>query len=462
MSKVGSWSTTAGNNNATPPDGWPEGQAPSTVNDCAREMMASIRTMIATPDWIDIGSSPSYLSSTAFSLGTANTVDFVVGRRIKLFDATTLYGTIYGVSGTHVDVRLDSGAITGQLSSVALGVLSPAVNSVPDSVMGRRNIIINGQFDVWQRGGSFNGIGNGITYTADRFFMNMNSDGTVLVSRDSRSSSAGAVPTLAQAGVFMTNSMHVEVQNTDTVVAANDYAVIQQRIEGIIWRRVAHKPLCLSFWAHTNRTGIYCVAVQNDNGSASYVANYTLSAANTWTRFTIPFAAAPTDPYTWNYGGGTGLIVSWTLMGGSSHQSNPNEWTATNAVCTSSQVDFMDVAGNTFRLAGVQLEEGIAATPLEPTPLLMEYDIVKRYYEADNVTRFYYSNAAFQDDRVSIQFSVQKRAAPTMTIIPGVENNVFQVEAINSTTGKFDMRVIASNTGPVSEDGAEWRADSEL
>lgn len=42
MSDVSQWSTTAASNNATPPDGWPEGQAPSTVNDCAREMMAAL------------------------------------------------------------------------------------------------------------------------------------------------------------------------------------------------------------------------------------------------------------------------------------------------------------------------------------------------------------------------------------------------------------------------------------
>jgi hypothetical protein len=39
MSDVTSWSTTAASNNSAPPDGWPEGQAPSSVNDCAREQM---------------------------------------------------------------------------------------------------------------------------------------------------------------------------------------------------------------------------------------------------------------------------------------------------------------------------------------------------------------------------------------------------------------------------------------
>lgn len=42
MSNVSAWSVTAGSNNSSPPNGWPEGMARSAVNDCAREMMAAL------------------------------------------------------------------------------------------------------------------------------------------------------------------------------------------------------------------------------------------------------------------------------------------------------------------------------------------------------------------------------------------------------------------------------------
>jgi len=70
------WSTTAGDNNASPPDGWPEGQSPSSVNNCAREMMAAIKR-----SWNDdhpvnasTGSNSAYqlvtsASSTAYATG---------------------------------------------------------------------------------------------------------------------------------------------------------------------------------------------------------------------------------------------------------------------------------------------------------------------------------------------------------------------------------------------------------
>lgn len=37
------WSQTAASNNATPPNGWPEGMNPAQVNDTAREMMAALK-----------------------------------------------------------------------------------------------------------------------------------------------------------------------------------------------------------------------------------------------------------------------------------------------------------------------------------------------------------------------------------------------------------------------------------
>lgn len=38
-----SWAETDADNNGTVPDGWPENQAPSTVNDCGRSMMGAIK-----------------------------------------------------------------------------------------------------------------------------------------------------------------------------------------------------------------------------------------------------------------------------------------------------------------------------------------------------------------------------------------------------------------------------------
>lgn len=142
MSKLGSWSTTAGSNNSTPPDGWPEGQAPSTVNDCAREMMASIRTVFNDAQYFDPNLTPTFVSSTTFTVAGDQTSAIHQGRRLKLFDATagvatTIYATVLTASFTTVTTiscSVDSGALTSSLSSFAIAVLSRNNSSLPQGL----------------------------------------------------------------------------------------------------------------------------------------------------------------------------------------------------------------------------------------------------------------------------------------------------------------------------------------
>lgn len=128
--KWGLWSTTAASNSNTPPDGWPEGQAPSTVNDCAREMMAQIRVGLndLAQGFIDLGQSPTFVSSTTFTTPNNDLSYMPVGSRLRFnVGASTLYGTVVSASfstNTFINVTLDSGALTASLSSMAVGVFA--------------------------------------------------------------------------------------------------------------------------------------------------------------------------------------------------------------------------------------------------------------------------------------------------------------------------------------------------
>lgn len=463
MSKVGSWSTTAGNNNATPPDGWPEGQAPSTVNDCAREMMAAIRTLAADAQYIDLNNTPSYKSATQFSLATADATNFEVGRRLKLFDTTTLYGTIISISATQVQVRLDGTGsfLSTSLSSVAVSTQTNSNPSAPMSVVRNKNMVINGQMNVWQRGGTFASVINN-QYTADRFKLEQVSSAVMNASRSERSANASNVPTLAQAGYFLNNALQFSVSTTDVAIAAADVAFISYNMEGYDWGQIAHKPLGLSFWVKSNCTGVYCVSLRSTAPSASYVQNFTLSAANTWARFFVPFPEAPTTPYTWDYSQGIGLRIGWTLACGSLYQATAGAWTAMNAVATSSQVNFLATAGNHFAITGVQLTEGGADNMVEVRPGTEEFTKCQRYYESDFATTNFTAAGAAEEMRYSFPFSVQKRAAPTMTIASGILVNTTLATAINTTTAKFDFRVVGTGAGIVSADNVIFTADSEL
>lgn len=131
--KWGLWSSTAGSNSATPPDGWPEGQAPSTVNDCAREMMAQIKVGILdiAKGFIDIGMSPTFVSSTKFTTPNNDLAYFPVGSRVLANDATTLYGTIISASfstNSAFTVTWDTGSATSSLSSLGVSVVKPSTD----------------------------------------------------------------------------------------------------------------------------------------------------------------------------------------------------------------------------------------------------------------------------------------------------------------------------------------------
>lgn len=114
MSDVSTWSTTAGNNNSSPPDGWPEDQSPSSVNNCGREMMASIKR------WYDginaalagtiRGCVPSNAADTdhdiSFSAGTyiGSSREYTLPAYTKQFDAAFAEGTNAGGLGDSVSL----------------------------------------------------------------------------------------------------------------------------------------------------------------------------------------------------------------------------------------------------------------------------------------------------------------------------------------------------------------------
>lgn len=130
------WSTTAANNaTADPSINWQEGQAPSTVNDSARAMMAAIAVQFQTGwEWQEWGDTPTYVSGTQFTVPGNLTSRYTVGRRVRAsVSAGTVYGTIANSvysSLTTVTLALDSGALDSGLSEVDVGILNPAFPSL--------------------------------------------------------------------------------------------------------------------------------------------------------------------------------------------------------------------------------------------------------------------------------------------------------------------------------------------
>jgi hypothetical protein len=73
-----SWSETDASNNSPTPNGWPEGQSPSSVNDCARMMMGAVKRFWDRINgrYASTGSANAYVMSPDMALGA-----YVVGER---------------------------------------------------------------------------------------------------------------------------------------------------------------------------------------------------------------------------------------------------------------------------------------------------------------------------------------------------------------------------------------------
>ena len=135
MASVATWSTTAGNNNSASPDGFPEGMAPSGLNDGMREIMAQLKTQFLDCEWLDHNDTPTQTSATTFTISGDVTDKYLPGRGIKCYGTTmgTFYGRIvsssYSSPNTTVTVNLLGSSLTTNLSQVYLSILTPGINN---------------------------------------------------------------------------------------------------------------------------------------------------------------------------------------------------------------------------------------------------------------------------------------------------------------------------------------------
>ena len=131
---IKNWSTTAADNTSLAGVTAAEGMAPSAVNNLIRGVAAEVREWYEDAEWIDFGDTPTNVDADTFTVETDLTARYTVGRRVKLEDSSTLYGTItassYSSPDTTVDVTLDSGSISASLTAVAVGIINPTNTSL--------------------------------------------------------------------------------------------------------------------------------------------------------------------------------------------------------------------------------------------------------------------------------------------------------------------------------------------
>lgn len=320
------------------------------------------------------------------------------------------------------------------------------------------NLLIGGDFSLnpWQRGTTFTGIATG-AYSADRWRVDYVTTAVVDVLK------TADAPTIAQAGAFAQHCLHIDVTTADALIAATDVFTVGQRIEGLNaaylgWGQTGARSATLSFWVKSPKTGIHCVAFRNSATDRSYIAEYTVSVADTWERKTVTVPGDTTG--TWLYTTGIGINITWALVAGANFQATAGAWASSAAIATANQVNCLDNVANNFKLALVQFEMGSQARPFGAKPF---YDVLaacRRYYQksfalatapAQNLGTFTgehiwdYPGGGSDMDRV--QFGTPMRVAPTITLYnPAATNGELRNETDNADWS-------ASGTGHITELG---------
>ena len=291
------------------------------------------------------------------------------------------------------------------------------------SVIGRKNYIINGNFDIWQRGTSLTG-GGALNFLADRW----------------QFEGSGAIYNLSQ-GTFTAGQ--TDVPNNPkyyldiTVTSADDLSRLEQNIEDVY--TLAGETVTVSFWAKYTTTAptnfnVYLVQKFGSGGSAD--VSTTVLSGQTLTTSWQKFTGTVTLP-----------SISGKTVGTGSSLMFRGPWNSNN--------ETYDI-----QVAQVQVEKGSVATDFEVRHIGEELHLCQRYYHQSVDGIAYNDGGAYfgtTTAKVWYEYPVEMRVNPTISFGGSASNytvlvggNVITATAIASsnitTKGAFNNLTTSSQT----------------
>ena len=314
----------------------------------------------------------------------------------------------------------NSGSLTIQAPSDAGNntLTLPATSSTlaTQNALGVRNLIINGDMRIAQRGTSSTGQSNvgGGYRTVDRFAWQLSSSMGTWTQEQSTDAPTG-----------FSHSIKHTCTTAATFGANNDAHQIFQRIEGqnlqhLNYGSLNAKTLTASFWIKSNLTGTYTVALYGNNGSSTRQIGSTvvINSANTWEKKTVTFVGDTANILQNNNGQGLNLTI-WLACGSNRYSAGfDTSWVNYNALtgASPSQTLLGTSVNDYLAITGVQLEIGDTATPFEHRPYDMELQRCYRYYHQRTVGGGATADNDYSLNAWGVTFPVTMRTTPTVTV----------------------------------------------
>jgi len=306
---------------------------------------------------------------------------------------------------------------------------------------GRRNLIINGNMSVWQRGTAQTTVATGVGYLADRW--QVATGGSAQLTHEQSTDSPPGFP----------YSLKISPSVTDTLVSTEQMHVTQlieaQNMTFLNWGSNDGIPITVSFWAKSSDTSNKCLWLYAQDAGDHIARQFNCSKANTWEKFTFTIPPNPGGVIANN--NGTGLYVRIVLDAGASAADGnlPETWTnlTTSDRYGNLEPGFAESTSNEFYLTGVQVEAGKNATDFEHRSYGEELALCQRYYirynASDPYTRWGLGIAQNTTAlNVIIHHPVTMRGVPTVIEDSGIGT----IQASNTYLG-YSSTASATLTG---------------
>lgn len=265
---------------------------------------------------------------------------------------------------TAVQTALD---LKAPLDSAAL--VNPTINGIAQSgYTGFKNYIINGNFDIWQRG---NGPFINYIYGADRWVCYHN---TAAMNSSNTSS----------------NGIQKRIAHIQDVTAGGSF--LAQAIE-----------LPLVGFGHPFTIGKkFTVSVRYS--STTKISPRLIFRDGVVGAHPVNLDSTMTSPM---YKGGSSVAetVSWTF--------NVDGAVVSTNSCLVLSLHSESASSNVYMFQ-VQLEEGSVATPFEQRPIGLEFSLCQRYYEVGRIAVYNNTSLDSATNGAGINFQTRKRVTPTL------------------------------------------------
>lgn len=302
------------------------------------------------------------------------------------------------ISTNTFDISANTGNISTNTSNIATNTSNIATLTTRTDLIPGRNKIINGNFDIWQRGTSFNLY----QYTADRWVNVLLGSSASTVTRQNFTLGQTDVPG---------NPSHYYRATTNSGGTASSGIVLQQRIEDV--RTFQSQTVTVSFWAKADATKPVSVEFEQNFGTGGSPSATVINIGVT--KFTLTSSWAK---YT-----ATVFIPS---ISGKTLGSNNNDFLAFNIWLEAgsdynSRTDTLGLQSGTFDIAQVQIEEGSIATKFEELPLSTQLQLCQRYFAS--VSEKYFTvgdDSSFPNINTGgVGWEYPLRTIPTISISAG-------------------------------------------